>query len=120
MDSLATKPATAQGVAAATFCEAFQTIAAQNADNVAVRTVGDEFSMTWGEYAERVRTTAAGLAALGLGRGDAFALMLTNRPEFHWLDTAATHLGAISFSIYNASAPEQVEYLFGDAGNRVV
>ena len=29
------------------------------------------------------------------------AIMLTNRPEFHWFDAAALHLGATPFSLYN-------------------
>ena len=45
--------------------------------------------------------------------------MLTNRPEFHLIDTAAMHLGATPFSIYNTSSPEQIAYLLDDAGNRV-
>ena len=48
------------------------------------------------------------------------AFMLTNRPEFHLLDTAAMHLGATPFSIYNTSSPEQIAYLLGDAANRVM
>jgi long-subunit acyl-CoA synthetase (AMP-forming) len=58
-------------------------------------------SITWREYAERVRRVAAGLAALGVGRGDAVGIMLTNRPEFHIIDAAALHLGATPFSVYN-------------------
>ena len=46
--------------------------------------------------------------------------MLTNRPEFHLVDTAALHLGAVPFSIYNTSSPDQITYLFGNAENRVV
>ena len=46
--------------------------------------------------------------------------MLVNRPEFHLVDTAALHLGATSFSIYNTSSPEQIAYLFGDAPNTIV
>ena len=53
-------------------------------------------------------------------RGDTVGIMLTNRPEFHLADTAALHLGAVPFSIYNTSSPEQIEYLFGNAENRVV
>ena len=45
--------------------------------------------------------------------------MLTNRPEFNIADTGALHLGATAFSVYNTSTPEQVEFLFGNAGNRV-
>src|SRR3954454_11326343 len=105
---------------APTMCEAFQITVADHGDVPALRLPGGALEITWREYGERVRRTAAGLAALGVGHGDTFALMLTNRPEFFWVDSAAMHLGATAFSIYNTSAPEQIEYLLGDAGNRVV
>ncbi len=108
-----------QALAALTACEGFQITAASAPERVALRTKGDEVSITWGEYAERVEALAAGLAALGVGRGDTVALMLVNRPEFHLADAAAMHLGAVAFSIYNTYTPEQIEFLLGDAGNRV-
>jgi long-chain acyl-CoA synthetase len=48
------------------------------------------------------------------------ALMMTNRPEFHLVDTAAFHLGAVPFSIYNTFALEQITYVLSNAGSRVV
>ncbi|GAB2974824.1 AMP-binding protein [Nocardioides montaniterrae] len=103
-----------------TLCEAFQHTATRRADRVALRTPGGTVALTWSEYAEQVRRLAAGLAARGVRRGDSVALMLLNRPEAALVDCAALHLGAIPFSVYNTSSPEQVAYLFGDAGNRVV
>jgi long-subunit acyl-CoA synthetase (AMP-forming) len=108
------------GLEATTAVEAFQLTAAAFADRVALRTREDAESHTWAEYAERVRRIAAGLAALGVGRGDTVGLMLTNRPEFHFADTAAIHLGATPFSLYNSSAPEQAAYVVGDAGSAIV
>ncbi len=105
---------------AATMAEAFQLTAAEHADQVAIRTKDDEFTITWGGYADRVREVAAGLAAKGVGRGDTVGIMMTNRPEFHFIDTAALHLGATPFSIYNTSTPEQIGYLLEDAGNQVL
>jgi long-subunit acyl-CoA synthetase (AMP-forming) len=105
---------------AGTACEAFQITAAACADRAAIRTRGDEFTCTWGEYAERVRELATGLAGLGVGRGDTVALMLTNRPEFHFADSAVMHLGATPFSIYNTYTVEQIEHLLGDSDSRVV
>jgi long-chain acyl-CoA synthetase len=105
---------------AATICEAFQLTAAECSGQVALRTKGDELSISWAGYAQRVRSLAAGFAALGVKRGDTFGLMLINRPEFHLIDAAAMHLGATCFSIYNTSAPEQIEYLLGDAANAVM
>ncbi|HEU5469452.1 MAG TPA: long-chain fatty acid--CoA ligase [Actinophytocola sp.] len=101
-------------------CEAFQARVAEMPDAVALRTPGDAVTVTWREYGERVRAIAAGLAARGVSKGDTVALMMTNRPEFHLCDTAALHLGAAPFSVYNTSAPEQIAYLFGNAGNKVV
>src|SRR5437764_1679300 len=102
-----------------TMCEAFQITVAERLDQVALRTIKDGVSLTFAEYAERVRRLAAGLHALGVRRGDTVGFMLTNRPEFHLIDTAAMHLGATPFSIYNTSSPEQIAYLLEDAGNQV-
>ncbi len=104
---------------AATMCEAFQITAGERSDQVALRTIADGASITFAEYAERVRRLAAGLHALGVRLGDTVGFMLTNRPEFHLIDTAAMHLGATPFSLYNTSSPEQIAFLLGDAANRV-
>jgi long-chain acyl-CoA synthetase len=109
-----------RALAASTLCEAFQITAAENAGEVALRTPGDTESVTWAEYAARVRSIAAGLTSLGLERGDTIALMMINRPEFNICDAAAMHLGATAFSIYNTSSPEQIHYLFSNAENRIV
>lgn len=111
------KPATSTF---ATLCASFQDFVAKTPDAVVLRTPGDGVRITWREWDQRVRKLAAGLAALGVGRGDTVGLMLSNRPEFHLADAAALHLGAAPFSIYNTSTPEQIEYLFGNAGNKVV
>jgi long-chain acyl-CoA synthetase len=107
------------GLDAATACEAFQLTAEAHPDRVAIRTRDDEFSCTWAEYAERVRAMAAGLAALSVSKGDTVALMMVNRPEFHFADAAVMHLGAVPFSIYNTYTPEQIEHLVNDAGAAV-
>ncbi|MGO9760110.1 MAG: AMP-binding protein [Solirubrobacteraceae bacterium] len=116
------QPTTREGLAldAATLCEAFQRTSAYHAEQVALRTPGGDVEITWREYAERVRRLAAGLAALGIARGETVAIMLANRPEAVIVDTAAMHLGAIPFSIYNTSSAEQAEYLFAHAECRVV
>jgi long-chain acyl-CoA synthetase len=108
------------GLQAGTVAEAFQVTAQAHPDRCALRTKGDEFSITWREYADKVRATAAGLAGLGLERGSTMALMLTNRPEFHWFDAAALHLGATPFSVYNTYTAEQIQYQVDDAQVRVV
>jgi long-chain acyl-CoA synthetase len=102
-----------------TLCAAFQRTAAERPDEPALRTAGDSAAMTWREYADRVRRLAEGLSSLGLRRGDTLALLLTNRAEFHLLDAAAIHLGAVPFSIYTTSSTEQTEFLMRDSGARI-
>ena len=109
-----------RAVDAATIAEAFRITAAERAGQVAIRTKGDAFTITWGELRERVDALAGGLAGLGLGRGDTLALMLSNRPEFHLCDLAGMMLGAAPFSIYNTYTAEQIEYLIQDADAKVL
>ena len=105
---------------AKTIAEAFQLTAEDRPDQPAIRTKGDDYSITWGEYAQQVEKIARGLAGVGIGRGDTVAIMLTNRPEFHPVDSAAMHLGATPFSIYNTYTPDQIKFLVNDAATRVV
>ena len=100
-------------------CALFQDTAARHPDRIALRAFGGD-PITWRQYAARVRNVAAGLAALGVGRGDTVALMLTNRPEFNLVDAAAQHLGAVPFSVYLTCPAEQIGYLFTNAENKVV
>src|SRR4029453_13949373 len=108
------------GLRAATVAEAFQATAEAHPERVALRTKGDELSITWREYAEKVRETAAGLAGLCLDRGHTMALLLTNRPEFHWFDAAALLLGATPFSLYNTYTSEQIQYQVSDSDARIL
>jgi len=105
---------------ATTMCEAFQATSAACGDRVAIRTLDDEISVNWAEYGDRVRSVAAGLAALGVRHGDTVGVMLCNRLEFHLVDAAAMHLGAVPFSVYNTYTASQIEYLLGDAANAVM
>ncbi|MGW6728020.1 AMP-dependent synthetase/ligase [Nocardia sp. NPDC055029] len=103
-----------------TLAAAFQATAQKDPDAIAVRTLGGASEVSWRKYADRVQALAAGLFSYGVRPGDTVALMLTNRPEFHFVDSAAYHLGAIPFSIYNTSSAEQIAFLLQSAQPRVV
>src|SRR6185436_17692450 len=49
-------------------------------------------------------------------KGERVVLMMRNRIEFHVADVAVMLLGATRVSIYNSSAPEQIEYLAQHCG----
>jgi len=97
--------------------EAFAATVERLGDDVALRS-GEE-TLTWTELAAQVGRIAGGLASLGVRKGDTVALMLSNRPEFVACDMAAVALGAVPFSIYQTSSPEQIAYVVGDADARV-
>jgi long-chain acyl-CoA synthetase len=102
-------------IAGKTVAGAFVDIVAERPTAVALRwKEGDEWhEWTFTELADRVARAAGGLRDLGVARGDRIVLMMRNCPEFHVLDAAALMVGATPISIYNSSAPDQVEYLVG-------
>mgnify|MGYP001222984699 FL=1 len=88
-------------------------------DDLAIRDPERGVELTWSELARLTGRLAGGLAKLGVGKGDAVALLMSNRWEFIPADLAAVHLGAVPFSIYQTSSPEQIAYVCRDAGARV-
>jgi long-chain acyl-CoA synthetase len=87
----------------------------------ALRRLGDEGWETWtfAQLAEQISTHAAGLRAFGVEPGHRVLLMMRNRPDFHWLDTAAQMLRATPVSIYNSSSAKEIRYLASHAEARV-
>jgi long-chain acyl-CoA synthetase len=104
-----------KGIDQRTVPGAFQFTANRVPDRLALTTLDGSTEISWGEYNERVRRAAAGLASLGLKKGDTVALMMVNRPEFHIADAGAMHLGATPFSIYNTYTADQIAFLVEDA-----
>ncbi|MBW3661424.1 MAG: AMP-binding protein, partial [Gemmatimonadetes bacterium] len=79
---------------------------------------------SWGEwtytdYADKASRLATALGDLGLSKGDRAVLMMRNRPEFHIADLAVMLCGATPVSVYNSSAPEQIEYLVGHSKGKI-
>jgi long-chain acyl-CoA synthetase len=88
-------------------------------DDLAIRDEAREVELNWTELRDRVHRIAGGLAKLGLRKGDTVAIMLNNRWEFIPCDLAAVSLGGVPFSIYQTSAPEQIQYLLSDAKSKI-
>ncbi|MCW3015866.1 MAG: long-chain fatty acid--CoA ligase [Solirubrobacterales bacterium] len=109
-----------RAVDASSIAEAFRITVANRPDAVAVRSLDDSISWTWGDLRRRVDTLAAGYVALGLERGQTIALMLANRPEFHLCDLAAMMVGATPFSNYMQYTPDQVQFVVSDADARII
>ena len=71
---------------------------------------------TFRDYAALVGRLAAGLAKLGLARGERVAIM--GDPCEEWLigDLAAQALGAITYGVYPTASVAEVEYQMADGG----
>jgi long-chain acyl-CoA synthetase len=80
---------------------------------------GEWRTRTLAGVADDVAHLVAGLRGLGVGKGDRVVLMMRNRAEFHAIDLAVLFCGATPVSIYNSSAPDQVEYLVNHCGAKV-
>lgn len=109
-----------QTLAEPTVAGAFLRTASANEQRVALREFGSTQTLTYGEWRDRARAVAGGLAQLGVQRGDRVALLLSNRLEFHIVDVGATLLGAASFSLYNTAPVEQLLYYADNAEPRVI
>jgi long-chain acyl-CoA synthetase len=73
---------------------------------------GDEWTpMSWEEAAEKVDSWANGLLALGVKKGDAFALIGRNQVEWALFDFALGSIGAIAAPIYANSSARDAGYI---------
>jgi len=80
---------------------------------------GDE-TISYAELDRRAGLAAAGLAALGIGRGDVVALLLYNCPEFIEAMFAVARLGAVVMPLNWRLAGAEVAYIAEHAGAAAV
>ena len=89
----------------------------------ALRAPGADLAWSRISYDEVFRTTraaAAGLRALGVGRGDAAAILADNRPEWAFADYACLCAGVRDVPIYPSLTAPQIAYILQDSGARAV
>jgi long-chain acyl-CoA synthetase len=73
---------------------------------------------TWAQVLAEVRAYAVGLSRLGLRRGDAIAIVGSNRPRLYWSVTAAQALGAIPVPVYADAVADELAYVLAHADVR--
>jgi long-chain acyl-CoA synthetase len=67
--------------------------------------------VTWEEAATAVAEIANGLLALGVGKGDAFAILGRNALEWACFDFALALVGGVAVPIYSSSSPRDCLYV---------
>src|SRR5580700_6963139 len=85
--------------------------AAQYGDKLALRQPSgkDVQTWTWNQYLEAASEIAAGLRALGLGRGDHIALCSETRAEFYLADQGVLINGSVAAALYPSYPPEELK-----------
>jgi len=89
-------------------------------DRMMVKRDGVWAKISTAETETMVRRLSLGFQALGLKPGDRIAILSENRPEWVMADFAALCAGAVTVPIYTSLLPDQVGYILGDAGAKIV
>ncbi len=89
-------------------------------DSLCARTKADGRweDTSWNEVRGRILSLAAGLARLGLKRGDRVALLANTGLEWTICDCAVLAAGAVTVPIYCSLPPERIGFILKDAGTR--
>jgi long-chain acyl-CoA synthetase len=72
-------------------------------------------SWTWADVREQVRDFAVGLRKLGFERGDAVAIVGSNRPRLYWTFAAVQSLGGVPVPVYQDSVADEMVYVLSHA-----
>ncbi|MFV1986704.1 MAG: AMP-binding protein [Gemmatimonadota bacterium] len=76
-------------------------------------------SITWAEYAERVRSFSLGLRRLGLEPGDRVAIIGDNRPEWLIAELATQAAGGLSMGVYQDAVAEEIRHVMTASEARI-
>ena len=99
--------------AEATAWTMLDTVAARHPAREAI--VFDGERLTFAALRDRARAFAGGLAALGLGKGDALAIWLPNRPLWFIAQYAAASLGIVVVALNPRYRAHEVGYILGQS-----
>jgi fatty-acyl-CoA synthase len=107
------------GAQSRTLWQALSQAAALDPGKVALVAADDEghvSRLTYRELLERARGFSAGLAGIGVARGDRVALWMTNRLEWIVTSFAAARIGAIVVPVNTFLKPPEIAYCLAQSG----
>jgi long-chain acyl-CoA synthetase len=96
--------------------------ATEHADSVAVRYKRDGawHDVTYGQLADIVQEIGLGLIDLGIEPGERLCILANTRPEWSYVDMAATAAGAVVVPIYQTNSPEECLWVISDSDARTI
>jgi long-chain acyl-CoA synthetase len=91
--------------------------AVEYAEDVAVRHKRDGawHDVTYAQLADVVQEIGLGLIDLGIEPGERLCILANTRPEWSYVDMAATSAGAVVVPIYQTNSPEECLWVISDS-----
>jgi long-chain acyl-CoA synthetase len=91
--------------------------ATEHAEHVAVRYKRDGAwnDVTYAQLADVVQEIGLGLIDLGIQPGERLCILANTRPEWSYMDMAATAAGAVVVPIYQTNSPEECLWVISDS-----
>src|SRR5271155_325109 len=91
--------------------------AVEHAEQVAVRHKRDGawHDVTYAELADLVQELGLGLIDVGVQPGERVCILANTRPEWSYVDMAATSVGAVVVPIYPTNSPEECLWVISDS-----
>jgi long-chain acyl-CoA synthetase len=116
----ATAPASTTG--SRTIADLIEHSAVEHAEQVAVRYKRDGAwqDVTYAQLGEIVQEIGLGLIDLGIQPGERLCILANTRPEWSYVDMAATAAGAVVVPIYQTNSPEECLWVISDSEASVI
>ena len=92
----------------------------RNADRPCATNTSTGFTTTFAQHLDRVSHLIGGLGSLGVGRGDRFAVMTLNSPEYLELYHASFLGGGVINPLNLRFAPKELAYVLRDSGTKTI
>jgi len=91
-------------------------------DQIAVRYKRDGawLDVSYSDLAAIVEEIGLGLIDLGIEKGERFCILANTRPEWSYVDMAATSAGTVVVPIYQTNSPEECLWVMSDSGASAV
>jgi long-chain acyl-CoA synthetase len=71
--------------------------------------------VSYAQLADIVQEIGLGLIDIGIAAGERFCILANTRPEWSYVDMAATSAGAIVVPIYQTNSPEECHWVISDS-----
>ena len=81
---------------------------------------GNEHSLTWPQYQDKVAQVIRGLRSYGVKEGSKVALQAPTSLRWILLDMAIQYLKAVTVPIYSGSAKSEVEFILNDSETEIL